>query len=216
MKLIRCILALAATSQAARARFVNVTIDDASPRVIYTSPPSLRCTSETCDAAWTARLFNGTSSTTSAPVIVPFTGTAVYVYLGVEGTVNFNLDGIFQGALTGYNVDAVALAFWEPGLSNSNHVLTIYPSLIGGAEIMQLDYIVYTHEIHSKHIGAIVGGVVGGVVFVALLSKGLFLLVRRRKQRRISMRGIPLGDDWPDKPSIQLSGMLPQKPQQAL
>ncbi|KAJ7064370.1 hypothetical protein C8F01DRAFT_1131180 [Mycena amicta] len=207
MKLIRCILALAATSQAARARFVNVTIDDASPRVIYTSPPT-----------WTARLFKrdilhylGACNRSLSPV-----STAVYVYLGVEGTVNFNLDGIFQGALTGYNVDAVALAFWEPGLSNSNHVLTIYPSLIGGAEIMQLDYIVYTHEIHSKHIGAIVGGVVGGVVFVALLSKGLFLLVRRRKQKRISMRGIPLGDDWPDKPSIQLSGMLPQKPQQAL
>jgi hypothetical protein len=55
------------------------------------------------------------------------------------------------------------------------------------------------------------GGVVGGVAAAALLSVGAFLLRRHQNQKRLSRRGVPLGDDWTDKPSIKLTGMGVEK-----
>ncbi|KAF7303910.1 hypothetical protein MIND_00621500 [Mycena indigotica] len=213
----KAILGLVAAATAAQAaRFVNASIDDTSPQIVYTQQPFIRCTPSTCGSDSTARLFNGTSTTTSGMIIIPFVGNAVYVYLGVEGTINFNLDGVLHGVLTGSDSNDVSLAFYEPGLTNSKHVLTIYPSTSAGSEIVQFDYILYAHQLPSKHIGAIVGGVVGGLAFMAILGKTALWLMRRRRQRRLSIRGVRLGDDWPDKPSLQLDGVLPQKPKQAM
>ncbi|KAF7313983.1 hypothetical protein HMN09_00556800 [Mycena chlorophos] len=217
MKLLSCVLALVLASTAHAGRFVNITIDDASPSVIYAQTPYVRCTpTSSCDPSWVAQLYNGTSSITSGAVIVPFQGTAVYVYLGVEGTSYFSIDGSIRSSATGQDYMQNGLAFGEWGLANTNHVLAILPSNFTG-EIIQLDYIVYTHELPGKNVGAIVGWVVGGLAFMAVLSWLGLLLVRRRRLRRISMRGIRLRDDWTERPSLQLdSGSLPQKPKIAL
>ncbi|KAF7324512.1 hypothetical protein MKEN_00491900 [Mycena kentingensis (nom. inval.)] len=213
MKLLACLLALAA---AAYARLVNSTIDDASPVVNYSQTPSLRCTPGTCNEEWTTRLYNGTSSTTAAPVSIPFVGSGVYVYLGVEGTVNFNIDGEFRGSFSNNNVNEIVLAFYNVSLADGSHVLLIYPPPLR-AEIIELDYIVYTHSVPGSRTGAIVGGVVGGLVFLALLTRGAFVLMRRRRQRRLSLRGVRLADDWTDKAALRLdTGALPQKPKLVL
>lgn len=67
----------------------------------------------------------------------------------------------------------------------------------------------FRHNVPGRksHVGAIVGGVLGGVALCAGLSAAAFFLRRRDKRRRLSTRGIPLGDHWPDKPSLKLVQM---------
>ncbi|KAJ7229389.1 hypothetical protein C8J57DRAFT_1583337 [Mycena rebaudengoi] len=57
---------------------------------------------------------------------------------------------------------------------------------------------------HNSHVGAIIGDVLGGVAAAAILCVGLFILRRSGKQRRLSTRGIALGDNLPDKPNPRL------------
>ncbi|KAJ6488427.1 hypothetical protein DFH09DRAFT_1209453 [Mycena vulgaris] len=191
----------------------NHTLDDTSPAVVYTQTPFLRCTPTTCEAAWTERLFNGTSAITSSPIIVSFTGTAVYVYLGIAGACIFNIDGVktgvFNDTIPG-DENVIHLAYRGTGMADGPHTLTIYPAKAGS--FVQFDYVVYTTgSARKSRVGAIVGGVVGGVVFVAVLSAAAFFVRRRERQKRLSTRGIPLGDHWPDKPSIKLVQMSAQK-----
>ncbi|KAJ6534462.1 hypothetical protein DFH09DRAFT_1180434 [Mycena vulgaris] len=188
---------------------MNYTLDDTSPTINYTQAPLLRCAPGICDAPWTARLFQGTSAITAAPIVVPFTGSAVYVYLGTLGTCMFSLDGVVVGAYAGdtstSDADDIRLAYWATGLPNSAHVLTIYPAKEG--QFVQLDYIIYTHASarRNAHFAAIIGGVLGSGALVGLLSLVVFLVRRREKRRQISMRGIPLGDHWPDQPRLRLA-----------
>ncbi|KAJ6534488.1 hypothetical protein DFH09DRAFT_1180522 [Mycena vulgaris] len=188
---------------------MNYTLDDTSPAINYTQAPLLRCAPGICDAPWTARLFQGTSATTAAPIVVPFTGSAVYVYLGTLGTCMFALDGVVVGAYAdGTSTSEAAdirLAYWATDLPDSAHVLTIYPAKEG--QFVQLDYIIYTHAsaLRNAHLAAIISGVLGGGALVGLLSLAAFLVRRREKLRQISMRGIPLGDHWPDQPRLKLA-----------
>ncbi|KAJ7220914.1 hypothetical protein GGX14DRAFT_432424 [Mycena pura] len=185
MKLL-CVLAL--FYAVASAGHANVTLDDTSPAIVYSSPP-VHCSPGTqCDPAG---LFNGTSSTTSSPVGVQFVGTAVYVYLGVDGRCQINLDGVGVEVAVGTNASEIFLAYVNTSMVDGPHAITLHER----------------HTTPSKHAAAIAGGIVGGVVLMAALSAGTFFLRRRQKQRRIAKRGIPLGDYWPDKPSIQLAGM---------
>ncbi|KAJ7214618.1 hypothetical protein C8J57DRAFT_1255727 [Mycena rebaudengoi] len=57
---------------------------------------------------------------------------------------------------------------------------------------------------HNSHVGAIIGDVLVGVAAAAILYVGLFILRRSGKQRRLSTRGIALGDNLPDKPNPRL------------
>ncbi|KAJ6605109.1 hypothetical protein B0H10DRAFT_2440221 [Mycena sp. CBHHK59/15] len=185
---------------AAHARLTNYTLDDTSPAITYTATPLIRCAPGTCDAAWTARLFNRTSSTTNAYVVVPFTGSAVYAYLSMLGTCMFELDGVVTGAYAHSNAsdaDEIQPAYWTTGLPDTAHVLTIYPAQAG--EVLQLDYIVYTHDAPARkvHLGAIIGGVLGGVALTAVLSLVAFFSRRHEKQRKLATRGIPLGTTGP-------------------
>ncbi|KAJ7073229.1 hypothetical protein B0H15DRAFT_64903 [Mycena belliarum] len=190
----------------------NYTLDDTSPNITYTREPLFRCSPGVCNSAWTARLFNQTSATTDAPITVPFTGSAVYVYLETLATCYFKIDGVLVGGYVNASdqVD-INLAYWTVGLPDSQHVLTIYPAVTGSS--IQFDYIIYSHDVPQKksHVAAIIGGVVGGVALTVILSLAAFIVRRREKKRRISMRGIPLGDHWPDKPSLKLAGLSPQK-----
>jgi hypothetical protein len=58
-------------------------------------------------------------------------------------------------------------------------------------------------------VGAIVGGVIGGVVVIAGLAVGAFFLRKLDKQRKLFLRGVPLGDE--DKPSIKMVQMRAEK-----
>ncbi|KAJ6532397.1 hypothetical protein B0H19DRAFT_1187430 [Mycena capillaripes] len=212
MYVARSLWAVALLCSAVRAGLTNYTLDDTSPAIIYTQTPILRCSPGVCDPGWIADLFNRTSSQTAASIIVPFTGSAVYVYLGLVGSCGFNLDGKQIGRFVQSNFSdtkEIFLAFHDYGLPDAPHVLTIYPEQNG--HTIQFDYIVYSHNPRKSHLGAIVGGVVGGVAAAAILSGAAYFIRRREKRRRISTRGIPLGDSWPDKPSIKLVGMAHQK-----
>ncbi|KAJ7220903.1 hypothetical protein GGX14DRAFT_676388 [Mycena pura] len=125
---ILCVLAL--FYAVASAGHVNVTLDDTSPVVVYTQPPLMRCLPgvDECDPDKTARLFNGTSATTFAPVFVPFVGTAVYVYLGAEGWCLFRLDNVESGQYFGADANDVVLAFKNESLTDGPHILLIYPA----------------------------------------------------------------------------------------
>ncbi|KAJ7673666.1 hypothetical protein DFH06DRAFT_1172990 [Mycena polygramma] len=198
---------------AVRGALTNYTLDDTSTQIVYTQTPLVRCSPSTsqCGSAYVDRLFNGTSTTTGGPIIVTFTGAAVYVYLTVVEDCGFNLDGNYVGRFINLKVqdDTAVLAFWNYSMPDVPHVLTIYPQRASG--IIVLDYIVYSHNPQKSHVGTIVGGVVGGVAAIAIFSAAAYFIRRRQKRRRLSTRGIPLGDLWPDKPSIQMLGMTHQK-----
>ncbi|KAJ7113280.1 hypothetical protein C8R43DRAFT_1138707 [Mycena crocata] len=205
---ILCVLALLIGM--VHARLANFTIDDTSPAVTYTQAPLVRCSPGSCDVSWTDRLHNGTSSTTNSPMMVSFTGTAVYVFLGTSGSCILNIDGVQAGVYTNENdSDSIYLAYQSTSLPPGPHTLVMYPSKPG--TFIQFDYVVYTNNTRRSHVGAIVGGVVGGLALAAGLSLAAFFLRRREKQRQLSTRGIPLGDHWPDKPSLKLTGMPAQK-----
>ncbi|KAJ7327939.1 hypothetical protein DFH08DRAFT_884221 [Mycena albidolilacea] len=73
MHLARSLWAVALLCSVVRGGLTNFTLDDTSPAITYTQAPVIRCAPGTgCDPDWTARLHNGTSSTTSAPIIIPF------------------------------------------------------------------------------------------------------------------------------------------------
>ncbi|KAJ7469760.1 hypothetical protein B0H11DRAFT_2043307 [Mycena galericulata] len=193
-----------------RSKDTNYTLDDTSPAIIYTpnQSPILRCSPDVCDPATTSMLHNGTATITGGSIIIPFTGSAVYVYLGMLGNCMFNLDGIVVGEFENSNIslaDNIYLAFMNWSMPDVPHVLTIYPQVSGW--FIELDYIIYTHNPSKLNRGTIIGGVVGGIAAAAILSVGAFFLRRRRKQKQLSTRGIPLGDHWPDKPNIKLARM---------
>ncbi|KAF7313982.1 hypothetical protein HMN09_00556700 [Mycena chlorophos] len=190
----------------AQARQVEVTLDDTSPQIVYTVPPLRGCQSDACNPA---NLYNGTSSTASALVIVPFTGTAAAIHLGVNGTIMFQLDGIYVGEYSGLDVDDITTAFTMNNLSNQLHVLTMNAFETKNWDVvapMQIDYIVYTTNRTTNHTPAIVGGVVGGVAFFALLFLAMALFRRWKQKQRRATRGSWVGR-WSDKPNIQMAGM---------
>ncbi|KAF7326565.1 hypothetical protein MVEN_02609700 [Mycena venus] len=153
----------------------NYTLDDTSPAIVYTQAPLIRCSPGACDPDWTARLHNGTSSTTEAPIIIPFVGSAVYVYLGVLGFGTVNLDGkdvsVFFSATNASDANDIFLAFEDTTMPDAPHILTIYPQK---ADYIQFDYVIFTHNPRKSHRGAIIGGVIGGVAAAAILSVGAF------------------------------------------
>ncbi|KAJ7083918.1 hypothetical protein C8R43DRAFT_1051920 [Mycena crocata] len=211
MTLTRILCVLGLLCAVVHARLTNYTIDDTSPAVTYTQDPLIRCTLGSCDPSWTDRLHNGTSSTTSSPIMVSFTGTAVYVFLETYGRCIFNIDGVQAGVYTNIaeSDTNISLAYHNTALRPGPHTLVMYPAKAGS--FIQFDYVVYTNNMPKSHLGAIVGGVVGGLALAAVLTVAAFFLCRREKQKRLSTRGIRLGDHWPDKPSLKLAEMGAQK-----
>ncbi|KAJ7054284.1 hypothetical protein C8F01DRAFT_1164674 [Mycena amicta] len=196
---------------AVQGRLVNITLDDTSSQITYTATPIFRCPTA-CDPGFQSQLYNGTSSTSLALVIIPFTGTAAYVYLGVNGTVMFQLDGNYVGEHAGTDGNEIAAALSLDGLSDTLHVLTIVgidPAHWQNVASFQLDYFVYTTQQTTNHTrtAAIAGGVVGGVAFFVLLYLGMTLLRRQQQQSRRAARGSWFRGHWKDKPSIQMEGM---------
>ncbi|KAJ6527797.1 hypothetical protein B0H19DRAFT_1334655, partial [Mycena capillaripes] len=192
---------------AVRGGLRNFTLDDTSTTITYTET-TVRCSPGACDTGLTSRLHNGTSTITAGTIIVPFTGSAAYVYLGTLGDCIFNLDGNNVSTFSrpdGSHADDIFLAWTNTTMSDEPHVFRISPQNVNW--FIQLDYMIYS----KSRRGAINGGVVGGVAAAALLSVGAFLLRRRQNQGRLSTRGVPLGDDWTDSPSIKLTGMGVEK-----
>ncbi|KAJ7748321.1 hypothetical protein DFH07DRAFT_830338 [Mycena maculata] len=194
----------------ARAALTNFTIDDTSPAVVYAETPFARCDPSVCPSS---NLFNGTSSFTASPINISFTGNAVYVHLGASGLCFFSIDGLDTGSFfdsTPGDGGNIYLAYRNTTLADTLHTLTIQPITPGA--VIQFDYLVYTHNVPSKLlVGAIVGGVVGGVVFTVGLSIAALFLGRRDRRRKLATRGIPLGDHWPDRPSLKLMQLKTQE-----
>jgi hypothetical protein len=213
MYLARSLSALALFCIAARGALTNFTLDDTSPLIGYPPPVLLRCSPATCPPDQTDYLHNGTSTMTEGGIIFAFIGSAVYVYLGVKGTCVFTIDGVDAGEFsTTGTFNYMSLGFMNDSMPDTPHNLTIYPSSPNA--VIQLDYIIFSHNVPSTSKSrrkAIIGGVIGGIAAVAILSFVTFLLRRRQKQKRLFTNGIPLGEHWPDKPSIQLVGMGNQK-----
>ncbi|KAF7340542.1 hypothetical protein MSAN_02125700 [Mycena sanguinolenta] len=202
MHLAHSLWTVAALCVAVHGGLTNFTLDDASPVISYTPAPLQQCTPEVCPEP-AVPPYNGTSSTVVVGHIsIPFVGSAVYVYLSVQGSCSFNLDDQVVGNAS--NLEFISLAFSNDSLPDSPHVLMIYPGLWGS--LIELDYVVFSHNVRTSR-GAIIGGVVGGIAAATVLSIGGFLLRRRQKRKQLSTRGVPLGDHWPDKPSIQLAEM---------
>ncbi|KAF8173389.1 hypothetical protein K438DRAFT_1850531 [Mycena galopus ATCC 62051] len=212
MYLARSLSALALFCIASRGALTNFTLDDTSPLIAYPPPVLLRCSPANCPPDQTDYLHNGTSTITEGSIIFGFTGSALYVYLGVEGTCVFTIDGVEAGEFsTTGTFNYMSLGFMNDSMPDAPHILAIYPS---PNAVIQLDYIIFSHNVAStskSRRNAIIGGIIGGITAVAILSFAAFLLRRRQKQKRLFTHGVPLGEHWPDKPSIQLVGMGNQK-----
>ncbi|KAJ7792163.1 hypothetical protein B0H14DRAFT_3160456 [Mycena olivaceomarginata] len=192
MHLVRSLWPVTLLSIAAvRGGLTNFTLDDTSPTVTYTETPTVRCS-----PGLTSRLHNGTSTITAGTIVVPFAGSAAYVYLGTLGDCIFNLDGNNVSTFSrpdGSHTDDIYLAWTDTTMSDEPHVFTISPQNVDW--FIQLDYMIYSHNAGTSksHRGAINGGVVGGVAAAALLSVGAFLLRRRQNQRDSFPRVVSVG-----------------------
>ncbi|KAF7303868.1 hypothetical protein MIND_00616800 [Mycena indigotica] len=187
------------------ASVINITLDDHSPQIIYpallSSESRILCPSETslsCSESFASQLFNGTSTTTTALVVVPFTGSAVYVTLW----------GQWRCHVCDINHVVPALALTN--LSEGPHVLTMRGSANDSAVPIQLDFLIYTqnmesisgHLSRSARIGAIVGGVLGGLALIAAsLFLGAISLRKRAQGKRRGSRALWLRQEWAERPS---------------
>ncbi|KAK7007827.1 hypothetical protein R3P38DRAFT_3026325 [Favolaschia claudopus] len=204
-----CLGALALSCVAVQAMLTNFTLDDTAPSIVYTEAPILRCSPDDgeCSTDFTSQLFNGTSTITDGTIVIPFTGSAMFVYLSTLGDCIFNLDGTdvfeFSRPNTTHS-DEILLAWTNSSMADAPHILRISPKLEDW--FIQLDYVIYSHNVPTFRRGAIIGGtVVGALAAAVLLSIGAFWLKRRVRQKRVATRGIPLGDNWVDKPSLRVS-----------
>jgi len=194
---------IALLCSSAIAELNNYTIDDASPSVVYSEHPILQCNPSNCPSSWTNQVFNETSTITQSPIIVSFTGSAVYVFLAATGGCIFNIDGADvalynNGVADGY----IGLAYHNTSIPAGSHRLLISPAQ--PESVLEFDYIIYTVDVPKSrkvHVGAIVGGMIGGVVFIAVLVVGAFFLRKRDQRHKLRVRGVPLGDGE-DKSSI--------------
>ncbi|KAJ7769338.1 hypothetical protein B0H16DRAFT_1881902 [Mycena metata] len=192
----------------ASAKLTNYTLDDASPSVQYSNMPILRCSPSTCPESWTSQLFNGTSTLTQSSIVVPFTGTELYVFLIVsDGPCIIEIDGDTVGEFNNSPGNgSIQLAYRNTSIAAGTHRLMILPA--HPETIIEFDYIIYANNVKRKApIGAIVGGVCGAVALFAAVIVGIFLLRRREVRRKIFVRGLPLSDD--DKSSINIK-MIPR------
>ncbi|KAJ7731923.1 hypothetical protein DFH07DRAFT_991045 [Mycena maculata] len=166
----------------AGAALLNYTIDDVAspPALVYTEQPFSRCSPSTCAPSITDKLFNGTSSSTAGPVNISFTGarldklkrtvhlmsegSAVYIYLGFTSACYFEIDGFLAPGFFSEPVgdeDNIELVYQNTTMPDVPHILVIHPAT--SHSFIQLDYLVYSHNVVGKsHVGAIVGGVIGG------------------------------------------------------
>ncbi|KAF7324510.1 hypothetical protein MKEN_00491700 [Mycena kentingensis (nom. inval.)] len=212
MRIFTLLLGLASIATMVYGRLVNITLEDTSPQIIYTVPPLHRCPDATCDAASAAHFSNGTSATAPAMVIIPFSGSAIYVHLGVNGSVFFQLDGVYVGQYYNTDINDIAMAYNHTSGSDGLHVLTIIGITVHETVApFQIDYVVYTTEEtsgSSNHTTAIVGGVLGGLAFIALAWLVMVLVRRKQKKDRKAARGSWFrSQNWKDKPSIQMEGL---------
>ncbi|KAJ7487253.1 hypothetical protein B0H11DRAFT_1913417 [Mycena galericulata] len=189
----------------------NHTVDDSDPSVLYTGAPA----SEQCNTACPG-LFNGTGTFTASPIIVSFTGSALYIYLAAAGVCTFIIDGDdvgnfnFNNSLPNYK-NSIQPAYHNNTIPDGHHVLTISPA---ATTLIEFDYLIYT-ESHVRsgqtsaprgiRVGAIVGGVLGRVALILALLIAAFFLRRRERQRKFFNRGVPLSED--DKTSIRMNQM---------
>ncbi|KAJ7355161.1 hypothetical protein DFH08DRAFT_803205 [Mycena albidolilacea] len=144
MHLVRSLWPVTLCIAAVRGGFTNFTLDDTSPTITYTETPTARCSPGACDPGLTSRLHNGMSTITAGTIIVPFTGSAAYVYLGTLGDCIFNLDGNNVSTFSrpdGSHADDIFLAWTNTTMSDELHVLTISPQNVDW--FIQLDYMIY-------------------------------------------------------------------------
>ncbi|KAF7319707.1 hypothetical protein MKEN_00752400 [Mycena kentingensis (nom. inval.)] len=166
---------------------VNVTIDDTSPNITYSSPPQTlgRCTPQTCSQQTTPAPFNGTSTIADGNATVEFVGTGVAVSLGINGTARFFIDGTERGSFLGTSMNELVEWAFDVG-QMAPHELVIVGN---NTAPFQLDRIVYMQDLppssasHSTPVGPIVGGVLGGIAIVVLV---VFVGIHRRRHQRRS------------------------------
>ncbi|KAJ7487252.1 hypothetical protein B0H11DRAFT_2014948 [Mycena galericulata] len=192
--------------QCVNAVLTNHTVDNGDPSVFYAgTPASMHCNATSCPG-----LFNGTGTLTASPIIVSFTGSALYIYLTAAGVCTFTIDGadvgIFNNSLPNYK-KSIQPAYHNISIPDGHHVLTISPA---ATTLIEFDYLIYTSGQTSmprgiRQVGAIIGGVLGGVALVLALLIAAFFLRRCERQRKLFIRGVPLSED--DKTSIRMNQM---------
>ncbi|KAJ7637431.1 hypothetical protein B0H17DRAFT_1106916 [Mycena rosella] len=199
----------------ARATLKNYTVDDQSLDIVY-SQQTFTCPSALCPENATEGLFNGTATVTTGAVAFQFTGSALYLFLTLLGDWSFTLDGNLVDEWNFTIPDAVpsglpAYNNLSMSMPDGPHNLVIAPVDNTTFTLIGIDYFIYTANAPRKtHVGAIVGGVIGGLVLSVGLSGAAFVLRRREQRKRLSRRGIPLGDQ--DAASIRLGHMHMSKP----
>ncbi|KAJ6629914.1 hypothetical protein B0H10DRAFT_2208486 [Mycena sp. CBHHK59/15] len=204
------LLTLSVLSRAATVA-VNFTIDDASPLVQYDPAPIQHCTRSTCSPEITNLFFNGTNSITEGTIVVPFSGTAVYVFLDFGGACVFNIDGETVATLTSNTnvLTGIGLVYANTSLSAEDHMLVIAPAR--PQSWIDFDYVIYTALRKRKPpVGAIVGGAVGGAALLAGMGVAGVFLRRRNRRKRLSTRGFVLGEEGVPT-AMQMAHMRLQK-----
>ncbi|KAJ7078420.1 hypothetical protein B0H15DRAFT_860390 [Mycena belliarum] len=199
-----------------RAGLTNYTIDDGNSAVVYSRTPVLQCSASTCPESWTSQLFNQTSTMTESPIIIAFTGSAIYVYLTMAGQCIFNIDGIDVGVFNNSGAAAagnIQLAYSNTSVPDGDHIILISPAHAN--TLIEFDYAIYTAATndakHSARVRAIVAGVLSATVLVSGLITSAFLWRRHERERKFLLRGVRLVDaDKLDKASIKM-GHVPQQ-----
>lgn len=207
------------------ARSQNISIDDQygdpvnGQKITYT-PNNSWFVGQSCDddcvanpspsqsafmATWMEGISNSSSSDSDQTVsaLVPFSGTAVYVYCILSGSAasqNWSTDLTFlidnatvgeyqQSPSNNSSTDNFGqLVFSKTGLSNAQHTLVIQSGLHNSKSLLLLDQIVYTQDESgttsgsSHKLGPLIGGLVGGAAAFTLFTAVAFIWYRRRQR----------------------------------
>ncbi|KAJ7479873.1 hypothetical protein FB451DRAFT_1240069 [Mycena latifolia] len=199
-----------------RAGQTNYTIDDGAQAVVYSQTPVLQCTTSTCPESWTNQLFNRTSTLTESPIIVGFTGNAIYAYLTLAGACIFNIDGVDVGVFNNtapVSPGNIQLAYHNASIPDGDHILLISPAQAD--MVIEFDYVIHTVFSADRKsstlagMRAIISGVIIGAALVAGIITATYFWRRRDKQRKLFLRGIPLGDG--DETSIKMATIATKK-----
>ncbi|KAJ7633651.1 hypothetical protein DFH06DRAFT_689960 [Mycena polygramma] len=200
---------------------INQTLDDTHPLVEYnTYKPgeySTRCTSSGCNTSSKAnipapdytQLINGTVTSITGTITIPFTGTSVWVFfvrIHKFGCA-FNIDGRDTGTFQQNSTEpgrGNVLGFSNTSLANGAHELTI----ISKHGVLDFDGLTYSSDVEAsstpsapsalpstpstlsspaisrKRDAAIIGSVVGGFLLILSIVLAVSLLWRRRRRER--------------------------------
>ncbi|KAF8139372.1 hypothetical protein K438DRAFT_2030591 [Mycena galopus ATCC 62051] len=187
-----------------RAALQNITVDDASPDIVY-GGQIFQCAADTCPPILTEGLFNKSATVTSGSISLNFTGTAFYATIATVGAAGYSLDGAnvenWMISPDGPDIEPGDGTFniSQVNLTNQLHTIVVGPSFNDSSTIIGFDRLIYTVVVpdgKKSHVGAIVGGVIGGVavifvaLFAAMIARRRKLIVRRNQRKSAVLRSL--------------------------